>query len=63
MVHREGLDSNRGLTLGMMAGVGDAVTARFRDFWVLGGHYQGTFAGRDNDVISFMIASGRTNPG
>lgn len=62
MVYREGPDSNRGLTLGLMAGVGDEATARFRDFWVLGGHYQGTFAGRDHDVVSFMIASGRTNP-
>jgi porin len=46
----------------MMAGVGDAATARFRDFWVMGGHYRGTFAGRDDDVISFMFATGRTNP-
>lgn len=62
MVYRDGPDSNRGLTLGMMAGVGDEATSRFRYFWVLGGHYQGTFAGRDNDVISFMLASGHTNP-
>ncbi len=62
MVYREGPDSNRGLNLGLMAGVGDKATARFRDFWLLGGHYQGTFPGRDNDVISFMVASGRTNP-
>jgi porin len=62
MVYREGPDSSRGLTFGAMAGVGDAATARFRYFWVLGGHYQGTFVGRDNDVISFMLASGRTNP-
>ncbi|MBN8766648.1 MAG: carbohydrate porin [Thiobacillus sp.] len=61
MVYREGPDTKRGLTLGAMAGVGDAATARFRYFWVIGGHYQGTFAGRDNDVISFMVASGRTN--
>jgi len=62
MVYREGPDSNRGLTLGAMAGVGDSATSRFRYFWVLGGHYQGTFPGRDNDVVSFMVASGRTNP-
>ncbi len=30
-------------------------------FWVAGGHYQGTFPGRDNDVVSFMIAYARTN--
>jgi len=62
MVYREGPDSDRGLTLGLMAGVGDKATARFRDFWLLGGHYQGTFPGRDHDVISFMVASGHTNP-
>jgi len=62
MVYREGPDSNRGLTLGAMAGVGDAATSRFRYFWVIGGHYQGTFPGRDSDVVSFMVASGRTNP-
>ena len=62
MVYREGPDTNRGLTLGAMAGVGDEATARFRYFWVIGGHYQGTFPGRDNDVISFMAASARINP-
>lgn len=62
MVYREGPDSRRGLTLGAMAGVGDAGTARFRYFWLAGGHYQGTFPGRDNDVISFMVAYARTNP-
>jgi porin len=62
MVYREGPDSNRGLYLGAMAGVGDAATAKFRDFWLVGGHYQGTFPGRDNDVISFMAASARINP-
>jgi porin len=62
MVYREGPDTNRGLTLGAMGGVGDAATAKFRDFWIVGGHYQGTFPGRDNDVISFMAASARINP-
>jgi len=62
MVYREGPDSNRGLYLGAMGGVGDAATAKFRDFWIVGGHYQGTFRGRDNDVISFMLASARINP-
>ena len=62
MVYREGPDTNRGLTFGAMAGVGDEATARFRYFWVIGGHYQGTFPGRDNDVISFMAASARINP-
>ena len=62
MVYREGPGTSRGLTFGAMAGIGDAATARFRDFWVLGGHYQGTFAGRDSDVVSFMVASARINP-
>ena len=38
MVYREGPDTNRGLTFGAMAGVGDEATARFRYFWVIGGH-------------------------
>jgi len=62
MVYREGPDSNRGLYLGAMGGMGDSATAKFRDFWIVGGHYQGTFPGRDNDVVSFMVASARINP-
>ena len=62
MVYREGPASNRGLTLGAMGGIGDAATAKFRDFWMVGGHYQGTFPGRDNDVISFMVGSAQINP-
>jgi porin len=61
MVYREG-DSHRGLTLGAMGGVGDAATAKFRDFWIVGGHYQGLFRGRPDDVLSFMAASARINP-
>lgn len=61
MVYRESPDSERGLFLGAMAGVGDAATARFRYFWLAGGHYRGTFPGRDSDVISFMLAYARTN--
>ncbi|MDA5194449.1 carbohydrate porin [Govanella unica] len=62
MVYREGPGSNRGLTLGAMGGVGDSATAKFRYFWIVGGHYQGTFSGRDNDFVSFMVASARINP-
>lgn len=62
MVYREGPDTKRGLFLGAMAGVGDKATAKFRDYWIVGGHYQGTFPGRDDDVISFMAASARINP-
>ena len=61
MVFREESSSNRGLTLGAMVTVGDPDTAKYSYFWVAGGHYQGTFPSRDNDVVSFMIAYARTN--
>ena len=61
MVFREKSSSNRGLTLGAMATLGDPDTAKYSYFWVAGGHYQGTFHGRDNDVVSFMIAYAHTN--
>ena len=61
MVFREDSSSIRGLTLGAMVTVGDPDTAKYSYFWVAGGHYQGTFPGRDNDVVSFMIAYARTN--
>jgi porin len=61
MVFREESGSNRGLTLGAMVTIGDPDTAKYSYFWVAGGHYQGTFHGRDNDVVSFMIAYARTN--
>ncbi|GGY20811.1 porin [Rhodanobacter panaciterrae] len=61
MVYREGPDSACGLYFGAMAGVGDAATAKFRYFWMAGGHFQGTFPGRDDDVVAFMVAYARTN--
>jgi porin len=61
MVFREESNPNRGLTLGAMVTVGDPDTAKYLYFWVTGGHYQGTFPRRDNDVVSFMIAYARTN--
>jgi porin len=61
MVFREESRSNRGLTLGALVTVGDPDTAKYSYFWVIGGHYQGTFRRRDNDVVSFMIAYARTN--
>jgi porin len=61
MVFREESSSNRGLTLGAMVTVGNPDTAKYSYFWVAGGHYQGTFPRRDNDVVSFMIAYARTN--
>jgi porin len=61
MVFREQPGSNRGLTVGAMVTIGDASTAKYRYSWLAGGHYQGTFRGRDNDIVSFMIAYARTN--
>lgn len=61
MVFRETSGSNRGLTLGAMVTIGDPETSKYSYFWLAGGHYQGTFPGRDNDVVSFMIAYARTN--
>ena len=62
MVYREGPGSARGLTLGAMVGVGDTATDKYSYFWMAGGHYQGTFPGRDNDLIAFMFAYAKTNP-
>lgn len=61
MVFREEPGSNRGLTVGAMVTMGDAGTAKYRYSLMAGGHYQGTFRGRDKDVVSFMIAYARTN--
>ena len=62
MVYRERPDSVRGLSLGATVGLGDAATAKYRYFAMAGGHYQGTFAGRDNDLVAFMFAYAKTNP-
>ena len=62
MVYREGPDSARGLSVGAMVGVGDSATAKYRYFWMAGGHYQGTFPGRDNDLLAFMFGYAKTNP-
>jgi len=61
MVFREEPSSDRGLTLGFMATAGDRNTAKYSYFWIVGGHYQGTFPGRDDDVVAFMLAYARTN--
>jgi porin len=61
MVFREEPGSNRGLTLGAMVTIGDPETSKYSYFWLAGGHYQGTFSRRNNDVVSFMIAYTRTN--
>lgn len=61
MIFREQPGSNRGLTLGAMVTMGDSGTAKYRYSWMAGGHYQGTFRGRDKDVVSFMLAYARTN--
>ena len=41
--------------------MGDTATDKYRYFWMAGGHYQGTFHGRDNDLIAFMFAYAKTN--
>jgi porin len=61
MVFREEPSSHRGLTLGFMATAGDRDTAKYSYFWIVGGHYQGTFPGRDDDVAAVMLAYARTN--
>ena len=61
MVFREQPGSDRGLTVGGMVTMGDPGTAIYRYSWMGGGHYQGTFRGRDKDVVSFMFAYVRTN--
>jgi porin len=61
MVFRERPGSNRGLTVGAMVTIGDSSTAKYRYSWMAGGHYQGTFRGRDKDVVSCMFAYVRTN--
>jgi porin len=52
----------RGLTLMGIAGFGDEATARFRHFAIAGAVYQGPFASRPDDFMSFMAAWARTNP-
>jgi porin len=55
-------DTARHLRLGAMAGMGDHATARYDYFWLAGGVWQGTFPGRDQDFVSFMVAYAHTNP-
>lgn len=62
MVYRPGPDSDHGLRLGGVAGMGDRETAKYGYFLAGGGVYQGTFPGRDNDFVSFAVAYVRTNP-
>ena len=61
-VYNEAANPVRGLSLGAMFGAGDRDTAIFRNFWIVGGVYQGTFRGRDDDFVSFMYARAQTNP-
>lgn len=62
MVFRQEPDSDRGLRLGGLVGMGDHETAKFGYFLAGGGVYQGTFARREKDWISFAVAYVRTNP-
>jgi carbohydrate-selective porin OprB/mono/diheme cytochrome c family protein len=61
MIYRESADSPRGLTVGALGGLGDPDTAKFRYFLAGGGHYQGTFPGRDEDFVALLVAYARTN--
>lgn len=45
-----------------IAGGGDHATARFRRFAIGGAVYQGPFANRPDDFVSFMVAWAQTNP-
>ncbi|TAN03343.1 MAG: carbohydrate porin [Rhodanobacteraceae bacterium] len=55
-------DTLRHLRLGIMGGMGDRATARYSWFWLAGGVWQGTFPGRSQDFVSFVIAYAHTNP-
>jgi len=61
-IYKPDPDSPHGLRLGVMAGGGDRATSRYSWFWLAGGVWQGTFAGRDKDYIAFMAGYARTNP-
>lgn len=52
----------RALSILGIAGVGDNATARFRRFAIAGAIYQGPFARRPDDFVSFMVAWAQTNP-
>src|SRR5262249_24071225 len=52
----------RALSIMGIAGGGDNATARFRHFAIAGAVYQGPFASRPDDFVSFMVAWARTNP-
>lgn len=62
MVYRREPNSDRGLRIGGLAGMGDHETAKYGYFLAGGGVYQGPFSGRANDFVSFAVAYVRTNP-
>lgn len=62
MVYRREPDSDRGLRIGGLAGMGDPETAKYGYFLAGGGVYQDPFSGRANDFVSFAVAYVRTNP-
>lgn len=53
--------TRRHLRLSIMGGTGDRATARYSYFWLAGGVWQGTFPGRSQDFVSFVVAYARTN--
>lgn len=62
MVYRPNRNSERGLRIGGLLGMGDAKTSEYSYFLAGGGVYQGIFPRRDNDFVSFSVAYVRTNP-
>jgi porin len=60
MVYRQASNGNRGLTLFGFAMASDPSTETFRYLYA-GALYQGTFAHRDADFVSLLIAHGRYN--
>jgi porin len=51
----------RALSIMGIAGIGGNATSRFRQFAIGGAVYQGPFASRPADFVSFMVAWARTN--
>ena len=63
VVHRpESGNPWRALSIMGIAGAGDSHTARYSRFAIVGVLYEGPFARRQDDFISFMVAWAETNP-
>ncbi|MDR3532190.1 MAG: carbohydrate porin [Rhodopila sp.] len=60
-VYQEANNPKRGLSLFAIATTADPQTSKMRYFFAAGGSYQGTFANRDDDFVSFLVAYTRIN--